>query len=97
MAMSKRALNRLKGNHLSETKRMSAPVDSPISIVLNDKDCTIRSMASGRYVLKDANGNEVTLSMRVILNCLAISEYRMDIPALPEAFWEHIEQGLQNK
>lgn len=54
MAMSKRALNRLKGNHLSETKGMSAPVDSPVSFVFNDKDCTIRSMASGRYVLNDA-------------------------------------------
>ncbi|KFI05978.1 hypothetical protein JN27_17815 [Massilia sp. BSC265] len=47
--------------------------------------------------VRRSKGKEVTLSMRVILNCLAISEYRMDIPALPEAFWEHIEQGLQNK
>lgn len=65
---------------------------STVSMVFDDKSCTIGTAAAGGYTLRDEAGNQVTLSLRAVVRCMAVAEHEKKIPALPGEFWQHVEQ-----
>jgi hypothetical protein len=60
-------------------------------INFDDAKAQIASQGNG-FKLRDQVGNEVTISLNVILRCLAIAETEKSLPALPGEFWQTVEQ-----
>lgn len=52
----------------------------------DDASASIQSTAQG-FSLRDEAGNEIGISLRAVLRCLAIAENERRVPELPEGFW----------
>ncbi|MDR8015297.1 hypothetical protein ACRCPT_06775 [Pseudomonas aeruginosa] len=52
----------------------------------DDSSASIQSTAAG-FILRDEAGNEVGISLRAVLRCLAVAEKEKRVPSLPVNFW----------
>ena len=68
------------------------PTTSTVSVKFDDTGCTIASAGSRGFTLSDAAGNQITVSLKAIMRCLAVAEHEKQVPELPSEFWQHVEQ-----
>jgi len=65
---------------------------STVSMKFDDTGCTIASVGANSFTLRDSAGNQVTMSLKAIMRCMAVAEHEKMVPALPSEFWQHVEQ-----
>lgn len=66
---------------------------STVRMKFDDAGCTIDSSGGNAFTLRDAVGNQVTISLTALLRCLAVAEHEKLVPALPGEFWQRFEQS----
>lgn len=65
---------------------------SVVNMQFDDAGCTINSTGGRAFTLRDGAGNQVTLSLRAIVRCLAVAEHEKLVAALPAEFWQQADQ-----
>ena len=65
---------------------------SIVNMIFDDSGCTIASVGSDSFSLRDNAGNQVTVSLKAVLRCLAVAEHEKLVPLLPSTFWTRVEQ-----